>query len=198
MTVQAPVDPPLAAEQKISPAATDQAKDIQPKLAAEPSTIVATPKPKPKVTQPAHDAEAISGSKLLEMIDRDDKEREAKRAAALAPHLVSAPPICDFMPEDADKMTALKAGEPASVTGFILNLRLSGSGKSLYFEFSKLTNPAEIMAVAHKREYKDDFTTDTYKDLIGKKVRFDGTVFREPTGKQYVKISARAQMKIVE
>ena len=95
-------------------------------------------------------------------------------------------------------MTALKAGEPASVTGVILNLRLSGSGKSLYFEFSKITNPVEIMAVAHKREYKDDFTIDAYKDLIGKKVRFDGTVFREPTGKQYVKISARSRMNIVE
>ena len=102
------------------------------------------------------------------------------------------------MPEDADKMTALKAGEPASVTGVILNLRLSLKRKSLYFEFSKLTNPVEIMAVAHKRDYKEDFTIDAYKDLIGKKVRFDGTVFREPTGKQYVKISARARMKIVE
>ena len=101
------------------------------------------------------------------------------------------------MPEDADKMTALKAGEPASVTGVILNLRLSGRRKSLYFEFSKLTNPAEIMAVALKNEYQDDFTTDAYKDLIGKKVRFDGTVYKN-SGRQYVKISARAQMKIVE
>ena len=53
------------------------------------------------------------------------------------------------------------------------------------------------MAVAHKREYKDDFTIDAYKDLIGKKVRFDGTVYKN-SGRQYVKISARAQMKIVE
>jgi len=97
-------------------------------------------------------------------------------------------------------MKKLNANGPASVSGVVLNVRLSENGKSLYFEFSKNTNATEIMAVAHKSDYKekDDFTVTAYRDLIGKKVRFDGTVFREPTGKQYVKISARARMKDVK
>jgi serine/threonine-protein kinase len=153
------------------------------------------PESVPKATQ---GKEAIIASRVQEMAEKLARESEAKRAASLAPPAVSAPPVRDFTPGDAEKMRALKANGPASVTGVLLNLRVSATGQSLYFEFSKLTNPAEIMAVALKNEYQDDFTTDAYKDLIGKKVRFDGTVFREPTGKQYVKISARARMKIVE
>lgn len=95
-------------------------------------------------------------------------------------------------------MKLLKANGSASVTGVVLSVRHSKEGNSLYFEFSKPRNEEEIMAVAHKREYKDDFTVNAYEDLIGKKVRFDGTVFREPKGRQFVKISARERIKIVE
>lgn len=214
MTAQAPVIPPLYAEQTISPPTTnptpDQAKTAQPEPTttppAEPPPVVATPQPAPEVKpqptpqpapQPTDDAEAISASRVQEMAEKLAREKEAERAAALAPPVVSAPPIRDFTPGDADKMTALKANGPASVTGIILNMRVSGTGQSLYFEFSKPTNPAEIMVVAHKNSYKDDFTINAYKDLIGKKVRFDGTVFREPTGKQYVKISSRGKMKVI-
>ena len=85
MNVQAPVDPPLAAEQKISPAASDKAKAIQPKPAAEPSTIVARPRRKPEETQPTHDAGAISTSQAQERAEKLAREAEAKRAADLAP-----------------------------------------------------------------------------------------------------------------
>jgi hypothetical protein len=202
MTVQAPVDPPLAAEQKISPAATDQAKAIQPETAAEPPPVVDTPKPAPEVkpeptTQPTEDTEAVPASQVEELAKKLAREAEAKRAADLAPPVVTAPPVRDFTPGDGDKMKALKTKGLASVTGIIRNVRLSGAGNSLYFEFSRPDNPDEIMAVALKKEYEGDFTDRSYLDLIGKKVRFDGTVYKN-SGKQYVKISARAQMKIVE
>ena len=215
MTVQAPVVPPLYAEQKISPATTDEVKDIQPELtpapAAEPPPVVDAPKPAPEVKpqptpQPApqptlqttDEAESISASRVQEMAEKLAREKEAERAAALAPPVVTAPPVRDFVPGDADKMTVLKANGHASVTGVVLNVRLSGQGNSLYFEFSNPTNPKEISAVAHKREYKGEFKPDAYKNLIGKKVRFDGTVFRESADRQYVKISAKDKMKIVE
>ena len=125
-------------------------------------------------------------------------EKEAKRTAAKAPAAVAAPPVRNFTPGDREKMKLLKANGSASVTGVVLSVRHSKEGNSLYFEFSKPRNEEEIMAVAHKREYKDDFTVNAYEDLIGKKVRFDGTVFREPKGRQFVKISARERIKIVE
>ena len=95
-------------------------------------------------------------------------------------------------------MKALKASGFASVTGVLLNVRFSGTGKSLYFEFSKPAVTTEVMAVAHKSGFEGDFTIDAYKDLIGKKVRFDGTIFREPTGRQYVKISSRERIRVLE
>jgi hypothetical protein len=199
-TAKAPVVPPLYAEQTISPpkadATPEPAKAIQPAPAAEPQ---ANPQPAPEPSlQPAGDAEAISASKVQEMAEKLAREKAAQRAADLAPPVVAAPPVRDFTPGDGDKMKILKANGPASVTGVLRNLRISSTGQSLYFEFSKPTNAAEIMAVAHKSSYKGDTTIDAYKDLIGKKVRFDGTVFRESTGRQYVKISARERMKIVE
>ncbi len=211
MSAKAPDIPPLYAEQPISPpkaiATSDQSPPIQPEPApnpaAEPPPVVvapeATPQPTPKpAPQPTGDAESIAASRVQEMAEKLAQESAAKRAADLAPPVVAAPPVRDFTPGDAAKMKELKANGPASVTGVIINMRVSGTGQSLYFEFSKPTNPAEIMVVAHKNSYKDDFTINAYKDLIGKKVRFDGTIFREPTGKQYVKISSRGKMKVVE
>lgn len=211
MSAKAPDIPPLYAEQKISPPKTDPTpappKAIQPEPAPTPAVppppVVAAPEAKPQPTskpvpQPADDAEAIAVSKVQEMAEKLAREKEIQRASALAPPVVTAPPVRDFTPGDAEKMTALKANGPASVTGVVLNVRLSGQGNSLYFEFSNPTHPKEISAVAHKREFKGEFKPDAYKNLIGKKVRFDGTVFRESADRQYVKISAKDKMKIVE
>ncbi len=217
MNSKAQVTPPQNTEQTIPPATTGQGKatlpesestpvEIPPEVAPQPTPKnkpqpapegEPTPTPKP-APQPPDEVEAISASKVQEMAEKLAREKEAARAADLAPPVVIAPPVRDFTPGDADKMTALKASGHASVTGIVLNVRLSGAGNSLYFEFSNPTNDTEIAAVALKREYKDEFAINAYKDLKGKKVRFDGTVYREPTGKQYVKISSRSRMKIVE
>ena len=169
----------------------------------QPLPVVVVPQPKPTskpTAAPAEDAEAIAISRVQEMAEKLAREKEKERAAALAPPVVAAPPLRDFTAGDGEKMKKLNANSPASVTGVVLNVRLSESGKSLYFEFSKNTNATEIMAVAHKSDYKekDDFTVTAYRDLIGKKMRFDGTVFKEPTGKQYVMIRSREKMKDVK
>jgi hypothetical protein len=214
LTAKAPDVPTLYAEQTISPAqleptpgkSTAIQPDPTPAPAEDKPPVVAVPKPTPQAglkptplpgPAPTQDSEAISISRVQEMANKLAKEKEAKRAAALAPPVVAAPPVRDFTPGDGEKMRLLKANGSASVTGVVLNVRLSKAGNSLYFEFSKPTNAKEIMAVAHKKSYQGDFTTTAYKDLIGKKVRFDGTVFREPGGKQYVKIGSREKMKVV-
>ncbi len=203
MSAKAPVVPPLYSEQTISPPKTHQPAPA-PTPAAEPPPVVATPEAKPQpepkpAPQPTRDAEAIAASRVQEMAEKLAREKEAQRAAALAPPVVSAAPDRDFTPGDGEKMKVLKAiTGHASVTGVVLNVRLSGKGNSLYFEFSNPTNPKEISAVAHKRDYVDEFKPDAYRNLIGKKVRFDGTVFRELADRQYVKISAKDKMKIVE
>jgi hypothetical protein len=137
-----------------------------------------------------------------------DAEREAAKAiqpatpatkpAADAPQAVTPPTRHDFAPGEGDKLKLLKVGDPAIVTGVVLNVRHSNEGNSLYFDFSNTAVPTEIMAVAHKSGYPDDFLTSAYKDLIGKKVRFDGTVFREPSGRQYVKISSKGKIRLSE
>jgi hypothetical protein len=43
--------------------------------------------------------------------------------------------------------------------------------------------------VAHKNNLEGEFKVEAYNHLIGKNLRFDGIVFREPTGRQYVKIT---------
>lgn len=184
LTVQAPTLPPLYAEQKISPPAADQAKTIQP----DPRSP----------SKPPEDTETKSAKSVQEMAEKLAKEKEAERAAALAPPVASAPPIRDFAPGDADKMRALKANGPASVTGTLRKIQFSGSGQSMYFEFSSPFIEQEIRAVLHKNGFQGDFSEKAFADLVGKKLRFDGVVFREPTGKQYVKISARAKITVVK
>lgn len=163
--------------------------------AAEPATATATSTPSP---QPSQDAEAVAVSRVNELAAKLAAEKEAKRTAAKAPAAVAAPPVRNFTPGDREKMKLLKANGSASVTGVVLSVRHSKEGNSLYFEFAKPRNEEEIMAVAHKREYKDDFTVNAYEDIIGKKVRFDGTVFREPKGRQFVKITARKMIKVLD
>lgn len=177
-----------------APIAKAEAASEKP-AAAEPTPAAATSTPSP---QPSQDAEAVAVSRVNELAAKLAGEKEAKRTAAKAPAAVAAPPVRDFTPGDREKMKLLKTNGSASVTGVVLSVRHSKEGNSLYFEFSKPRNEEEIMAVAHKREYKDDFTVNAYEDLIGKKVRFDGTVFREPKGRQFVKIRARERIKIVE
>lgn len=177
-----------------APIAKAEAASEKP-AAAEPAPAAATSTPSP---QPSQDAEAVAVSRVNELAAKLAGEKEAKRTAAKAPAAVAAPPVRDFTPGDREMMKLLKTNGSASVTGVVLSVRHSKEGNSLYFEFSKPRNEEEIMAVAHKREYKDDFTVNAYEDLIGKKVRFDGTVFREPKGRQFVKIRARERIKIVE
>jgi hypothetical protein len=68
----------------------------------------------------------------------------------------------------------------------------------MYFEFSSPFIEQEIRAVLHKNGFQGDFSEKAFADLDEKKLRFDGVVFREPTGKQYVKISARAKITVVK
>lgn len=168
--------------------------DLPPVMSAELAGLKPTPQP---AQAPTQDSEAITISRAQEMANKLAREKEAERAAALAPPVVKPPPVRDFTPGDGEKMSLLKANGLASVTGVVLNVRPSNAGNSLYFEFSNPTNAKEIMAVAHKRDFKDDFNITAYKDLIGKNMRFDGTVFKEPGGKQYVKIRSREQMKVL-
>lgn len=191
-TGQAPTLPPLYAEQKISPPAADTASAPDQVQGAKPEPA-SQPPPKPtEVT------EAKSATRVQEMAEKLAKEKEAERAAAIAPPVVSAPPIRDFAPGDADKMKALRANGPASVTGTLRKIRFSGKGQSMYFEFSSPFIEQEIRAVLHKNGFQGDFSEKAFADLVGKKLRFDGVVFREPSGKQYVKISARAKITEVK
>lgn len=202
LSAKAPVVPPLCAEQTISPPTTQPAPDPAnagqtkpaPTPAAEPSPIVAAPEANPQpdskpTPQPTGDSEVISASRVQEMAEKLAREKEAQRAAALAPPVVSAPPIRDFKPGDAEKMKELKAYDPASVTGVVRKVRTSSTGHSLYFEFSLPLQQQDIHVVAHKNSFQDEFKIEAYKDMIGKNLRFDGVVFREPTGRQYVKIT---------
>lgn len=186
---------------------------------ADPKKSPATPEPAPvaaapeRTSQPLPDEEAIAAARVNELAEKLAREKEAEReaakairpagpstnpAAADAPQAATPPARNDFTPAEGDKMKALKLGDPISVTGVVLNVRHSKAGNSLYFDFSNPAVPTEIMAVAHKSGYPDDFLTSAYKDLIGKKVRFDGTVFREPSKRQYVKISSRSKIKVIE
>ena len=182
---------------------------------AAPGKSPATPKPAPvaatpeRTSQPVQDEEAIAAARINEMAEKLAREKEAARESAKAiqpagpatkpaPQAVTPPTRNDFTPGEGDKMQALKMGDPASVTGVVLNVRHSKAGNSLYFDFSNPAVPTEIMAVAHKSGYPDDFLTSAYKDLIGKKVRFDGTVFRERSGRQYVKISSKGKIRLSE
>jgi hypothetical protein len=194
MSAKSPDAPPGFAAQTTSPSAAgpkpDQAKAVQPEsaptAAAEPPPGAAAPEPTP---QPTGDTEARPLQQVQEMAEKLAREKEAQRTAALAPPVVSAPHVRDFIPGDSEKMRALKANGPASVTGVVRKVRNSNSGHSLYFEFSSPLQPQEIHVVAHKNNLEGEFKVEAYNHLIGKNLRFDGIVFREPTGRQYVKIT---------
>jgi hypothetical protein len=194
MSAKATIVPVLYSQQTIFPPVNDQAKSVQPEsvstTSAVPPPVASISKAKSEVNpHTPEDAEAISTSVLNEMIAKDTREKEAQRAAALAPPVVSAPPLCDFIPSDSEKIRALKANDPASVTGVVRKVRNSSSGHSLYFEFSSPLQPQEIHVVAHKNNLEGEFKVEAYNHLIGKNLRFDGIVFREPTGRHYVKIT---------
>lgn len=205
-TAKAPAIPPQYVEQEISPPVVDPAPEPSAPVETantarltppEPAPVANAPKPAPApIPQLAPDTEVISTDKVMEMAEKLAREKEIQRAAAIAPPV--APPLRDLTPGDGERMKELKANGPASVTGVLLDVRLSAAGNSLYFDFSKPADFTEVMAVAHKRGYTDDFSPGAYSDLIGKKVRFEGTVFREPDGKQFVKISTRKKINVVE
>ena len=166
--------------------------------AAEPAPAAATSTPSP---QPSQDAEAVAVSRVNELAAKLAGEKEAKRTAALAPpDAKAAPSPLDLTPGDGDKVRKLKAkgAAPASVTGILRDVRLSSNGNGLYFDFSKPADFTQIMGIAHKQNYKGAFSPDAYADLIGRKVRFDGTYYREKSGRQYVKIREQEMVRVVE
>jgi hypothetical protein len=189
-TAKAPSIPPKYAEQEISALISDRT------AATKPSPLDSDPKASPRAPR---DVEAVAASQVTELAAKLAREKEAERAAAIAPPAAaSAPLILDLTPGDGAEMIEHKANVPASVTGVLRKVRLSAPGNSLYFDFSQPSDNTEIKAVAHKRSYQDDLNPNAYADLIGKKLRFEGTVFREPTGRQFVKIGSRKQIKVIE
>jgi hypothetical protein len=164
--------------------------------ATEPDTVAAGPKPAPR--QPARSDEGMSVAEATALAAKLAKEKEIERMAAKVPPVKAPSAPLEFMPGDGDRFGELKSNSPAILTGVVLKVFTSQTGKSLYFEFSEPPVATEIKAVAHKSKYPDDFTPGAYSDLIGKKVRFNGKVFREPNGKQYVKIISRQQFTVVE
>lgn len=190
-TAKAPVILPNYTQQEISP----------PKPAAPAATQPTTGEPA-AITNP--DEEIISATDISELAAKLAHEKELQRTAAKASPATEsqtspiAPPQRDFTPPDGEKMKELKANGPATLTGVVRSVSLSASGKSLYFNFSDPLNQTEIKAVAHKSNYQGEATPQSYADLLGKRVRFEGTVFREPNGRQFVKISSRNKLKVVE
>lgn len=214
-TAKAPVIPPQYAEQKISPPVVEAPPNLVPAIprqtAAE-NPLESEPHPAPVVNTPESksapaigpDEEAMSAAKVNELAEKLAREAELKRMAARvptgspSPSAPLAPPQRNFTPLEASKMKSLKANGPATLTGVVRNVRLSRTGKSLYFEFSSPINREEISVVAPKGNYQGEFTPQSYADLRGKMVQFEGVVYREPNGRQFVKISSRKKLKVVE
>lgn len=207
--------PPEYAGQENSPPPTAPKPNPQPATAETPPAVEPQPAPLAKAPQPApkpaasnkpapapaiqRDEKAISAAKVNELAAKMAREAELRRTAAKAtPKPAAAPPVRDFTPTDAALMKNLKAGGPANVTGVLLGVRFSSTGKSMYFDFSKPPDHTQILAVAHNRGFQGEFSDKAFADLIGKKLRFDGTVYREPNGRQYVKISSRKKITEVK
>lgn len=203
---------------KTTPApAVAQAEAAPDKSAAtsEPAPMAATPE---RTSQSLPDEEAIAAAHINELAGKLAREKEAKREAAKAiqPTVSNTPqkrvrkpapdapqtakPTIrhDFAPGDIERIIKLAMNTPASVTGTLLSVDSSQSGKSLYFNFSDPTDKSKIAAIVHKAQYDADFTPDAYAELIGKEVNFDGAVFREISGRMLVKITTRAQIKVVK
>ena len=52
--------------------------------------------------------------------------------------------------------------------------------------------------MVHKSNYQGKVSPQSFVALIGKEVRFEGAVFREPNGRQFVKIISRKKLKVAD
>jgi hypothetical protein len=86
-----------------------------------------------------------------------------------------------YQVEDSDLLLQ-KAGEEVVVQGTLARIRSSDSGKTLYFEFSEEPAGGDVRGYFMTESAPEGLDAETFKGLVGKKVRMNGLVHVETAG----------------
>ncbi len=96
------------------------------------------------------------------------------------------PKTVTLTPNDIEKFNSLETGAPAKLRGKLSKVRLSSTGKSLYFEFSNPAGAEQIRGVSYKKLLKGDYDPMKFKHLEGQEVVISGKTKREGTKKPWL------------
>lgn len=100
-------------------------------------------------------------------------------------------------PDQAELIRTFESGDNVKLKGTIRSIRTSGSGKTIYLNFSDPYDRNMTNVLLHQRDYKGEYELDGFKNFIGKPVTVNGNVFIEfPTKTYYVKITSIDQLLI--
>ncbi len=204
-TAKAPEIAAQYTEQEISevivdtaPGRTSATQVDEPKNTSE-SSPTAAPKPKDDATTRVN--------ALAEKLRKDADERGKKETEELSKQnerVEAQKKIFDerggfITPDQIELVRTFKSGDQAILKGTILSVRTSGSGKTIYLNFSDPYDRSLTNALLHQRDYKGEYELDKFKKLIGKAVTVNGNIFIEsPNRSHYVKVTSIDQVTIGE
>jgi hypothetical protein len=132
-------------------------------------------------------------------------ERASQRAAELSAGLQARQtealqPGQIFSPDQHD-LLFLREGMETTVQGRLENIRPSGSGKTMYLQFSKDANKNQTCGAVAMEGAPPDLSENDLRPLIGKPVRLKGTLKTHRLGglkRPEILITNRASISVVE
>lgn len=164
-----------------------------------PRKAVASQKTGGKISSPPDDAtarvnalaekmsqEATEATKNQQQADAKSKESIASKGGI-------------FGPEDSALASKLPYKTPIKIRGVLRGISKSGSGKTLFLNFSNPQDPALLGVLVHQSEFKGKYAPETFALFIDKEVVISGSVFIDNFSKKsYVKILSTKQISLAK
>ncbi len=151
----------------------------------------------PKPGTPATDDATAKVNALAEKMSRESLEASRKQQEQddeLKAELDARGGI--FTPQDGALLKPMPSNKPVKLRGVLASTNASGSGKSIYLNFSEPLDKSLVKGVLHQRDFKGKFALEEFAKYLGKSLVLDGKSFREPTSGVLVKITSFDQISV--
>ena len=140
-------------------------------------------------TSAAGSEETLSTASIIEDLDRKQADREKVVPAGNPDEILT--------PADRDRLVALK-NTYVTLEGVLASISYSRSRKTMYLLLSKSDSTTEPRGGIVVKDAPADLSEAQLASLVGRKLRLQGRVQMEPTGRAVIMIQSRSAIQTVE